>query len=104
MGQPELAERIKKNKQLAQRIAIGYHLGPLNEVETGNYMEHRLKVAGAQKQIFSPQTIKPIFQNSGGIPRRINQICDLCLITGFSYEAKIINEKIVNEVVESIGV
>lgn len=46
MGQPELAERIKKNKQLAQRIAIGYSLGPLNEEETGNYVVHRLEVVG----------------------------------------------------------
>lgn len=104
MGQPELAERIKKNKQLAQRIAIGYSLGPLSEEESRNYIEHRLKIAGVQRQIFNPQTIKPIFQNSGGIPRRINQICDMCLLTGFNYKAEIIDEKIVNEAVESLGV
>jgi len=46
MGQPELKERIDKNKQFSQRIAIGYHLGPLSEIETGNYIRHRLGVAG----------------------------------------------------------
>ncbi len=104
LGQSELAERIKKNKQFSQRIAIGYSLGPLGEEETGNYIEHRLKIAGAQRQIFSPQAIKPILHNSGGIPRRINQICDMCLLTGLNYEAKIIDEKIVTEIAESIGV
>lgn len=104
MGQPELAERIRKNKQLSQRIAIGYNLGPLNEEETKKYIEHRLKVAAANREIFSPKAIKFIFQNSGGIPRRINQICDMSLMTGFSQNAKMIDDKIVNEVVESLGV
>ena len=104
MGQPELAERIRKNKQFSQRIAIGYSLEPLNEIETGNYIAYRLKVAGAQREIFIPQTTKHIFQNSGGIPRRINQICDMCLLTGFNSGAKIIDETIVTDVAGSLGV
>lgn len=102
MRQPELAEKIRRNKQFAQRIAIGYSLGPLSEIETGNYVQHRLKVAGSQRQIFIPQTINSIFQNSGGIPRRINQICDMCLVTGFNYGAQAIDENIVNEAAESL--
>lgn len=104
LGQPELAERINKNKQFSQRIAIGYSLEPLSEKETGKYIEHRLKIAGARRQIFNQQAIKPIFQNSGGIPRRINQICDMCLLTGSNYEVRIIDNKIVNEAVEGLGV
>jgi type II secretory pathway predicted ATPase ExeA len=104
MGQPELVDRIRNNKQFFQRIAIGYSLGPLSESETQGYIEHRLKVSGSERKIFSAQAIKPIFQNSGGIPRRINQICDMCLVTGFSLEAKTIDPKIVNEAVESLGV
>jgi type II secretory pathway predicted ATPase ExeA len=104
LGQSEFAERIRKNKQFFQRMAIAYSLGPLNEKETEGYIEHRLNVAQAQRQIFSPQTIRPILQNSGGIPRRINQICDMCLLTGFNYEVKLVDVKIVNEVVESLGV
>jgi general secretion pathway protein A len=104
MGQPELADRIGKNKQFSQRIAIGYSLVPLSEPETAGYIEHRLKVAGAQRQIFSAQAIKSIFQNTGGIPRRINQICDMSLITAFTYGAGAIEENIVKEVVESLGV
>ncbi len=103
-GQPELAERIHKNKQFLQRIAIGHNLNPLTEQEIRNYIEYRLKVSGRTEQIFSPGSIKPIFQNSGGIPRRINQICDMCLMTGFNYGLKAIDEKIVNEVIQSLGV
>lgn len=104
MGQPELADRIKKNKQLSQRIAIGYSLVPLNKDETEKYIAHRLEVAGVRGEIFSPKALKPIFQNSGGIPRRINQICDMCLLTGLHQNAKIIDEGIVDEVAASLGV
>ena len=104
LGQPELADTIKQNKQFSQRIAIGCKLEPLTQQETASYIKHRLKVAGAKKDIFEPSTLEPIFENSGGIPRRINQICDLCLITGLNYEVPTINDKIVNEVVESLGV
>ena len=104
MGQPELNERIRRNKQLAQRIAMGYHLGPLTEEETGNYINHRLGVAQVQRQLFIPETIRPIYQNSGGIPRRINQICDMSLLTGFSRKAERIDEEIVREAAEDLGV
>jgi general secretion pathway protein A len=101
VGQQELVERIKKNKQFSQRLSIGSNLKPLSETEMTNYIECRLKVAGVERQIFSPEALRLIFQNTGGIPRRINQICDMCLSVGFNYEAKIVDENIVNE---SVGV
>ena len=105
MGQPELKERIRKNKQLAQRIAMGYHLEPLSQEEIGDYIAHRLKVAGqGGRFIFSEQAIKPIYENSGGIPRRINQICDMSLVTGFAKKADKVDEEIVQEAVNSLGV
>lgn len=103
MGQPELRERIRRNKQLAQRIAMGYHLEPLSKKEIGSYIAHRVKVAGG-KSIFSEKAIKPVYENSGGIPRRINQICDMSLATGFAKKADKIDEKIVQEAVDSLGV
>ncbi len=104
MGQPELKERVHKNKQLVQRIAMGYHLEPLNREEISKYITHRLEVAGGSKNIFTEDAIELIFVNSGGIPRRINQICDMSLVTGFSKRAEKINGEIINEAVDSLGV
>jgi len=104
MGQPELKERIHKNKQLVQRIAMGYHLDPLDREEVSKYISHRLEAAGGNRNIFTVDAIELIFANSGGIPRRINQICDLSLITGFSKKQDQINGEIVNEAVDSLGV
>lgn len=104
MGQPELRERIRKNKQLAQRIAIGYHLDPLNQQETSGYIAHRLEVAGGRGSIFTEQALKPVYENSGGIPRRINQICDMSLVVGFDKKIDKADKAIVQEAVDSLGV
>jgi len=104
MGQPELKERVHKNKQLVQRIAMGYHLEPLDKDEVSKYITHRFGVAGGNRNIFTVDAIELVFANSGGIPRRINQICDMGLVTGFSKRALKINGEIINEAVDSLGV
>jgi len=104
MGQPELKERIHKNKQLVQRIAMGYYLEPFNKEEVSKYIAHRLEVAGGNKGIFTEDAIDLICVNSGGIPRRINQVCDMSLVTGFGKRADKISAEIVKEAVDSLGV
>jgi type II secretory pathway predicted ATPase ExeA len=96
-GQPELAQRIEDNKQLEQRITIKCHLDSLNLENTANYIVYRLKVAQRTEPIFTNEAIKLIYDNSGGIPRRINRLCELCLLAGFAKQAKVIDKNIVQE-------
>lgn len=102
LGQPELKAKIDGNKQLAQRIAIRYHLESLSEAETIEYIAHRLEVARAKRPIFTDRSVRVIWENSGGIPRRINQICDMSLFTGFAKKADSVEEGIVREALESL--
>lgn len=102
LGQPELKEQIDNLAQLKQRLAIRYHLKALTEVETKKYIKHRLAVAGAKQEIFSESAFKEIYRFSGGIPRRINNICDMALLLGFEEEAKKIAKKTVKEVAEDL--
>jgi len=83
IGQPELREKINELEQFKQRLAIKYHLNPLNKEDTEKYIEHRLEIAGAEKEIFSDEAINLIWEYSEGIPRVINTVCDMCLLTGF---------------------
>jgi type II secretory pathway predicted ATPase ExeA len=99
LGQPELKEKINHIKQLAQRIAIRYYLGSLDERESAEYVNYRLKVAGALRSIFNEEALKIIYGQSGGIPRRINQICDMALLLGFGKGRSVISEEIIRDAV-----
>lgn len=99
VGQPELREKIAHLKPFDQRISIRFHLKGLKEDETREYILHRLRVAGASREIFEEEAFRSIHESSGGIPRRINQICDLALLTGFGLKASKISSAIVREVV-----
>lgn len=102
VGQPELAPRIETNKQLNQRVNMRYHLGPFNPEETRQYIEHRLRVAGAEEEIIPPEQAALIHKLSGGIPRWINQICHLSLMVGFGQEAASITPEIIREAVQDM--
>lgn len=102
LGQPELREKIDSNKQLAQRIAIRYHLESLDEEDTSNYIIHRLNIARVSRPIFEPGAMRIVYERSGGIPRRINQICDMSLFAGFGKKVDKVTEDIVLEAVKTL--
>jgi type II secretory pathway predicted ATPase ExeA len=96
-GQPELRQKIDNNKQFEQRIAIKCHLDNLSPQDSAGYIDHRLKVTGRDKSIFSDGALELIHERTGGIPRRINRLCDICLLAGFAKHIKQIDEAIVLE-------
>lgn len=102
IGQPELRDQVEMNKPFAQRIAMRFHLGPLNESETGHYVAHRLSVAGRNDSLFSPEAMRLVYEGTGGIPRRINQICDMSLFTGYAHKLKNIDRQTIEEAMTSI--
>ena len=97
LGQPELKEKINKNIQLEQRINIKCNLDSLNTGDIQNYISHRLKIARRTKPIFTSEAVNLIFNYSGGIPRKINRLCDVCLLAGFMKKADAIDGDIVQE-------
>jgi general secretion pathway protein A len=85
MGQPELGELLSRPdlKQLKQRITVRCHLPELGLEEAGSYINHRLKMAGVEREIFSPDAVKRIYELSLGIPRVINILADRALLGAF---------------------
>jgi general secretion pathway protein A len=86
IGQPEFREILRRPEmeQFRQRVAATCHIGPLNGDETRGYIQHRLKCAGSTGQpSFDDAAFVAIHEASGGIPRRINSICDRLLLLGF---------------------
>ena len=91
-----------QNSALRQRISVNYNLNPLSAKETGQYIHHRLTVAGAAKSLFNTAAVKEVFQFSKGYPRLTNIICDRALVTGFLSESKKIGSKIIKECAEEL--
>jgi general secretion pathway protein A len=86
IGQPEFREILQNPsmQQLRQRVIAACHIGPMDIEETQGYIEHRLICAGwSKKPLFNSDTYESIFNVSGGIPRRINSVCDRLLLLGF---------------------
>jgi general secretion pathway protein A len=103
LGQPNLRDRLNQNdlEQLRQRISIHYHLDPLDNEDTMQYITHRLRKAGTQHfDIFQPTALESIYRHSRGIPRVINIICDTALVYGFAEGAEKIDQTIIENVVE----
>lgn len=100
LGQPELREKIEATRQFKQRLALRYHLTTLTEAETRAYIGHRCLVAGKVSPPFSDGAYKLIYEYSQGLPREINNICDLSLVIGMGERADSVCERIVGEVIK----
>lgn len=107
LGQPELKEQIEALKPLAQRVAVRCHLDHLKEEDVGKYIDRRLKVAGwpasPESSFFNQEAIKVIYQYCGGIPRRINTLCDLILMSGFAKKIKDIDTEFIKSVIKDFN-
>lgn len=102
VGQPEFRAILQGPGmlQLRQRVTARCHLGPLDGEDTRAYIEHRLHCAGAtDKPSFDDAVFQGIFEQTGGIPRRINAVCDRLLLQGFLAESDHITLDNFNEVV-----
>ena len=99
MGQPELRRMLAAPvyEPFRQRIAINYHLRPLDLEETLEYIDFRIEVAGGNPGLFSPDAVHRIFELSGGVPRKINVIATNALLEGFGTEAGWIEGAIIEE-------
>jgi len=84
VGQPELREKVMRYPQLDQQIAVKCHLHRFDLENTARYLRHRLKVAGCEKKIFDEEAIYLLYKLSNGVPRRINNVADMCLLEGFA--------------------
>ncbi|MBU1870007.1 MAG: AAA family ATPase, partial [Candidatus Omnitrophica bacterium] len=98
LGSSELQQIIDGLPHLAQRLAARFHLVSLSQEETRFYIEHRLKIAGATRQVFNDGAFGEIFAGSAGVPRNINNICDLALVDGFSNNLEIVDAKAIVEI------
>ena len=100
-GQTEFLDMVKQNRALTQRIFLCHMLQPLTQSETGDFISHRLKVAGTEESIFTAAAVQKVFRLSGGNPRLINILCDKALFTGYALDKKKIGPELIKKRTEN---
>lgn len=103
LGQSEFVETMQSSRmeQFRQRVIAAYHLGPLGADETNNYIKHRLQLAGWQDDPhITDGAFAAIHEYSGGIPRRINALCDKALLSGCLEESHEISDAMIAALAE----
>lgn len=106
LGQEEFRSTLMSEgfEQLRQRVIATYHLNPLDAEETRTYIEHRLgRVAWHNDPSIDDGAFDRIFAFTGGVPRRINNLCDRVLLYAYLEERHAIDEEMIQLVAEEIG-
>jgi Cdc6-like AAA superfamily ATPase len=104
-GQSELNQKLNAAnlEQLAQRVQLRFHIKPLTQVETKDYIEHRLTIAGAgNRHIFPDDAIPLIFHYTGGVPRLVNILCDTTLTAAFVEDITLVTADLVRMAAEEL--
>jgi general secretion pathway protein A len=104
LGQPELRELLQRRslRQLAQRVTARYHLTPLGARDTALYVEHRMRVAGAQRNPFENSAVRALFQRSHGVPRLINIIADRALLGAYARERTAVDARLIHAAADEV--
>ena len=103
VGQPELREKVKRLRQVDQRIFLRFHLNNLDYNGAIKYIQHRLRVAGHDMNtLFTSLAYELIFRSSGGVPREINRLCKLALNYGFAQNLAQISKEDLQVIIEDI--
>ncbi|MBA3505460.1 MAG: AAA family ATPase [Betaproteobacteria bacterium] len=106
VGQPEFRRTMQSPHmlQLRQRVIAACHIGPMDMTETSAYIEHRLTCVGWKGDPkFEPDAYEAIFAATGGIPRRINSVCDRVLLSGYLAQKRSFTRDDVDDVAREIS-
>jgi general secretion pathway protein A len=105
-GQPELDRKLNQPelRQLAQRVSVRRYISPLGREDTYRYIRHRLKVAGHRGfPLFDQKAYQLIWRFSGGVPRKINMVCDNALLLGYALRKKTIKTAQIEEAIKDLS-
>ena len=104
MGQPELRNMLDtaRFEPLRQRVALHYHLEPLELDELMEYLDFRLTAAGGAPGLFTPDAVQRMYELTGGIPRKINSMATNALLVAYGNDAALVDAAIIDEIKEEL--
>ena len=105
VGHPDLRRtlHLSVNEAFNQRLAVRYHLGPLDLQETIGYVKHHIQVAGYHGgTLFTDDALARIFEYTKGLPRRVNQLCNTALLAGLIEQKPVLDESTIRKAIADI--
>jgi type II secretory pathway predicted ATPase ExeA len=102
VGQPDLHDTVRRPdmEQFIQRVAASFHLPAMTAEIQAQYIDHRVRVAGADRRVFAPAALAGIHAATGGVPRLTNQICDLAMLYAYSADKPVVDAACVQHVLD----
>ncbi|MFZ5517044.1 MAG: HD domain-containing phosphohydrolase [Candidatus Zhuqueibacterota bacterium] len=97
-GHTSLQQTLVRLPQLQQRLTVNCYLRPYTDVETASFIKYRLRQAGSKENMFTGDAMQKIHQISNGLPRKINNVCDLALVLAFMRKHKPIDADIIDAI------
>lgn len=103
MGQPELRRilQVQIYEAVAQRLNLRFHLPGMELAETAGYIVHRLKVAGVTNPLFTEDAVELIHEYSGGVARKVNNVCTACLLNAFAQRKQLVDDRMVRTILDN---
>ena len=103
MGQPELRLTLQTQayEAIAQRVNLRFHLPAMDANDTAAYIRHHLKVVGVERELFTDDALHLIHEYSGGVARKVNNLCTSCLLHAFSRSKSLVDDRMVRVVLEN---
>ncbi|MDH5202859.1 MAG: AAA family ATPase [Nitrospirota bacterium] len=102
-GLPEFEDVLSLDEPLKQRVAVKIKLKEFSGEDTRNYINHRLRIAGCNRKIFTEEAMGLIYQYSHGVPRLINTVCDNAFLEGYLFKSDLIDKLTINTVAVDLG-
>ena len=102
VGQGPMMCAVERAPSLEERLAVKCVLRSFTIEETASYIGHRLQAAGGEHSIFTHEATDVIHRLSGGVPRRINRLCELALLVGYAEQRDSIDVDQVESVAEEL--
>jgi hypothetical protein len=104
VGQPELGARLNcpELRQIKQRVALRFHLNPLNYAECTQYIARRVGIVGGKVSLFDPKALETIYNYSSGIPRLINILCDNGLLAAYGSRQASVSADMIDDVARDL--
>src|SRR5690606_33479249 len=103
-GPPELLDTLRRPdlRQLNQRVVSRCHLGPLSLADTCAYLDHRVRVAGGERPLFSARAARRIHHRAQGIPRLINLLAERALLGAYAEQRRQVTAGVVNRAAREV--